>query len=65
MSDKIKVWCNLYNCNYKKNIECKKIHCKYCGCFDDTACSKTTKWKYAKRTPLNYFKKISKKILEK
>lgn len=46
----------VYSCNYKKNKECSKTHCK---CIDGIeGCTNTTKWKYAKRTPLNYIKRI-------
>lgn len=46
----------LYSCNYKKNDCCKKTHCKYVNSSEE--CTNTTKWKYAKRTPLNYIKRI-------
>ena len=46
----------IYSCNYKKNNECKKTCCQYIdGIY---GCTNTTEWKYAKRTPLNYIKKI-------
>lgn len=46
----------IYSCNYKKNKECKKSYCQYLdGIY---GCTNTTKWKYAKRTPLNYIKRI-------
>ncbi len=46
----------LYSCNYKKNYQCKKSHCKYLDGVE--RCTKTTQWKYAKRTPLNYIKRV-------
>lgn len=46
----------VYSCNIKKNIKCKKRNCsKEC-------CNKTTQYKYAKKTPINYIKKIINKI---
>lgn len=55
MDKKIKIWFELYNCNYKKNKCCRKSICKY---FDCGACKMTHKWKYAKRTPINYIKRV-------
>jgi len=45
-----------YKCNYKKNKECSKSHCKYRNGIE--GCTDTTKWKYAKKTPVNYIKRI-------
>lgn len=45
----------IYSCNRKKNIRCKARNC----CVNDGFCSHTTKWQYAKRTPLNYIKRIT------
>lgn len=38
----------IYSCNCKKNTQCKARNC----------CTNTTEWRYAKRTPLNYIKRI-------
>ena len=46
----------IYSCNYKDNNSCKKTHCKYLN--SNAECANTTEWKYAKRTPLNYIKRI-------
>lgn len=53
---RINIWLHLYSCDINKNIECKKNNC------DKDFCSKTTKYKYAKKTPLNFVKKIINKI---
>ncbi len=50
----IKYTIKMYSCNYKKNTKCKKINC--CNC--NGPCSHTTEWKFAKKTPLNYIKRI-------
>mgnify|MGYP004470433825 CR=1 FL=1 len=44
----------VYSCNCKKNIQCKASNCSTNGGF----CSHTIEWQYAKRTPLNYIKRI-------
>ena len=44
----------VYSCNRKKNTLCKANNC----CANDGFCSHTTEWKYAKRTPLNYMKRL-------
>lgn len=46
----------IYICNYKSNNQCKKTCCKYKD--GKEGCTNTTQWKYAKRTPLNYIKRI-------
>ncbi len=46
----------IYSCNYKLNNQCPKTHCKHKD--GKEGCTNTTQWKYAKRTPLNYIKKI-------
>ncbi len=51
------VWLKIYKCNYKKNNNCNKKNCNYI-CKSKDYCSYTDEWKYAKRTPLNYIKKI-------
>lgn len=44
----------VYSCNPKKNIKCKKT-----GCYINGGCCKhTTKFKYAKKTPLNLIKNL-------
>lgn len=45
-----------YSCNIKKNINCKKRNCS------KEYCNKTTQYKYAKKTPINYIKKTINKI---
>lgn len=44
----------IYSCNRKKNTRCKANNC----CVNDGLCSHTTEWQYAKRTLLNYIKRI-------
>lgn len=44
----------IYTCNRKKNIKCKANNC----CINDGLCYHTTDWKYAKRTPVNYIKRL-------
>lgn len=44
----------IYSCNRKKNTQCKANNC----CANNGFCSHTTEWEYAKRTPLNYIKRI-------
>ena len=44
----------IYSCNRKKNIVCKANNC----CVNDGFCSFTSEWKYAKKTPLNYIKRL-------
>lgn len=46
----------IYSCNYKKNKKCSKSHCKYIDRIE--GCTNTTEWKYAKRTSVNYIKRI-------
>lgn len=46
--------CEIYSCNCKKNTQCKANN----RCVNDGFCTHTTEWKYAKRTPLNYIKRI-------
>lgn len=48
----------LYSCNRKKNTLCKANNC----CDKGGPCSHTSDWKYAKRTPLNYIKRVINKI---
>lgn len=51
----------LYTCNPRKNKGCTKWGCAhyYEG---RNICSHTSKYKYAKKTPLNFIKKIINKI---
>lgn len=46
----------VYSCNTRKHINCRKINC------NKEHCNKTTQYKYAKKTPINYIKKIINKI---
>ena len=50
----IKVRLETYSCNINKNTECNK---RYCIC-NNAECKRTTNFKYAKRTPVNYIKRI-------
>lgn len=50
----IKARLETYSCNISKNIECNK---RYCICHNGE-CKRTTDFKYAKRTPLNYIKRV-------
>lgn len=45
-----------YSCNIDKNTKCNKRYCS------KDCCTKTTQYKYAKRTLINYAKKIINKI---
>lgn len=47
-----------YTCDYENNKECKA---KYC-ILNNGPCSRTTKYKYAKKNVINYIKKIINKI---
>ena len=51
----------LYSCDVNKNANCNK---KNCALYDENryGCKHTTQYKYAKRTPLNYIRKIINKI---
>ena len=44
-----------YSCDFKKNMECKK---RFCIC-NNGECKRITNYKYAKRIPLNYIKRIN------
>jgi len=46
----------VYKCNYKKNDKCNKTCCQFLDGIH--GCTNTTKWRYAKGTPLNYMKRI-------
>lgn len=43
-----------YSCNINKNKKCNKRYCIN----NNRECSRTSDFKYAKRTPLNYIKRI-------
>lgn len=57
----IKTLLGIYSCNVKKNIKCNKKNCAICH-FDKYGCTNTTQYRYAKKTPLNFIKKIINKI---
>lgn len=57
----IDVWLRAYSCDVAKNIECNKKSCAICH-EDGYGCTNTTKYKYAKKTPLNFIKKIINKM---
>ena len=57
----IEAWLRAYSCDVEKNRECNKKNCTIC-CEDRYGCTNTTKYKYAKKTPLNFLKKIINKI---
>ena len=50
----VKIKLETYSCNINKNTECNKRYCIY----NSAECKRTTNFKYAKRTPLNYIKRI-------
>lgn len=43
-----------YSCNINKNCKCRK---RYCMLYNGP-CNRTTDFKYARRTPINYIKRI-------
>lgn len=57
----IDIWLRAYSCNVAKNKECNK---KNCAIYqeDGYGCTKTTQYKYAKKTLLNFIKKIINKM---
>lgn len=57
----IDVWLRLYSCDVNKNKECNKKNCAICN-GDNYGCTNTSQYKYAKRTILNFIKKIINKI---
>ena len=59
----IKAILELYTCNHVKNDKCKKTCCKYIDGIE--GCIYTTEWKYAKKTPLNYIKRMINKIIRR
>lgn len=50
----IKARIETYSCNINKNKECTKTNC-ICN---NKGCKRTTNFNYAKKTPLNYIKRI-------
>lgn len=58
----IEVWSRIYSCDVNKNIECNK---KNCAIYheDRYSCTNTLQYKYAKKTPLNFIKKIINKMM--
>ena len=50
----VKAWLNTYNCDIKKNKECNKKYCVW----NNGPCKRVVDFKYAKRTPLNYIKRL-------
>lgn len=57
----IAIWSRIYSCDVDKNIECNKKNCAICH-EDRYGCKHTVEYKYAKKTPLNFIKKIINKI---
>lgn len=57
----IGIWLRAYSCDVDKNIECNKRNCAICH-EDRYGCTNTTQYKYAKKTVLNFIKKIINKI---
>lgn len=51
----------LYSCDVNKNKECNKKNCAICH-EDNYGCTNTSRYKYAKKTPLNFIKKMINKI---
>lgn len=57
----IDIWLRVYSCNVDKNKECNKKNCAICH-EDVYGCTNTTQYKYAKKTLLNFIKKIINKM---
>lgn len=57
----IEVWLKTYSCDVNKNTECNK---KNCAIYhkDRYGCTNTLQYKYAKKTQLNFIKKIINKM---
>ena len=53
----------VYSCDVTKNIKCNKKNCAI-YCKDEYGCTNTTQYKYAKKTLLNFIKKIINKRKE-
>lgn len=57
----IDTYLRAYSCDVAKNIKCNKKNCAICH-KDGYGCNNTTSYRYAKRTLLNFIKKIINKI---
>ena len=57
----IDTWLRVYSCDVDKNIKCNKRNCAICY-EDGYGCTNTTQYKYAKKTLLNFIKKIINKM---
>lgn len=51
----------VYSCDVAKNIKCNQKNCAICH-EDGYGCKHTVEYKYAKKTPLNFIKKIINKM---
>lgn len=57
----IDLYLKIYSCDIEKNKNCNKKNCaRYHK--DGYGCTKTTQYKYAKKTFINFIKKIINKI---
>lgn len=57
----IDLWLRAYSCDVDKDIACNKKNCAICH-EDGYGCTNTTQYKYAKKTLLNFIKKIINKM---
>ena len=57
----IDTWLRVYSCDVDKNIKCNKRNCAICY-EDEYGCTNTTQYKYAKKTLLNFIKRIINKM---
>ena len=57
----IEAWLRAYSCDVNKNKECNKKNCAICY-EDNYGCTNTSKYKYAKKTLLNFIKMIINKV---
>lgn len=57
----IDTWLRVYSCDVDKNIKCNKRNCTICY-EDGYGCTNTTQYKYAKKTLLNFIKRIINKM---
>ena len=57
----IDTWLRVYSCDVDKNIKCNKRNCAICY-KDEYGCTNTTQYKYAKKTLLNFIKRIINKM---
>lgn len=60
---KYKYLLKTYTCNPNKNKKCNKKNCAY-NSYVNYGCKRTTNFKYAKRTLLNYIKRFINWYLE-